>query len=187
MAIGTLGTTSETALAALTFNAAGAATNANTLTPADMAALAESIVDDVNFAATNPTGILTTGATHGTTTLDTLSPIAGGLISTIRVGALVLAAPGQIAPGTFVTGILSSNSVSLSQAAIGSSGGIRIGFINPPRIGPGMSFEGRLQIPGGRGIIIVKPGDVWAVDNTGFPILVSAASIAYPGSVWSKA
>jgi hypothetical protein len=40
------------------------------------------------------------------------------------------------------------------------------------------SYAGILVFPGGRGSIKLYPGDVIAVDNLGFPVVVSAASIA---------
>jgi hypothetical protein len=39
-------------------------------------------------------------------------------------------------------------------------------------------FTGILYLPGGRGIIQAKPGDYIGVDNKGWPIIVSAYSIA---------
>ena len=46
------------------------------------------------------------------------------------------------------------------------------------------NFNGQLVIPK-RGILKVLPGDVIAVDNTGWPILVSAAAIGYAGALWT--
>jgi hypothetical protein len=40
------------------------------------------------------------------------------------------------------------------------------------------SFTGVLVLPGGRGSVKLYPGDVIAVDNTGWPIVVSAHAIA---------
>ena len=39
------------------------------------------------------------------------------------------------------------------------------------------NFMGILTLPGGRGSVKVMPGDVVAVDNTGWPILLSAKTI----------
>lgn len=46
-------------------------------------------------------------------------------------------------------------------------------------------FNGRLYIPN-RGFLNLQPGDVVAYDDTGWPVLVSANSIAH-GSSWTLA
>lgn len=194
MSVGTLGTASTTALAAVTYNPSGAVTagsGTNTLAPADLAAIANSIVGDGRFAVSNPTGILATGTTHSNATLDTLVAVAGGPLPSIQVGDLVLgvnAATGAlvIPPGTFVIAKPTATSVTLSQAATNSASGMKIGIIPLSGAGARLSFNGQLEIPG-RGLLKVNPGDVVAVDSTGWPILVSAASIAYAGSQWAKA
>lgn len=175
MALHTFGSTSTTALSALKFEAS------NVLSPADLAAIANSIVGDGRFAATNPTGILATGTTHSNTTLDTLVAVAGGPLASIGIGFLVLGV--GIPPGTFVAGKPTSTSVTLSQAATAGSAGTKIAIIPPDGVSGRLSFNGQLEIPG-RGLLKVLPGDVVAIDNTGWPILVSAAAIAYGGSLW---
>jgi|HubBroStandDraft_1064217.scaffolds.fasta_scaffold97413_2 hypothetical protein len=53
-------------------------------------------------------------------------------------------------------------------------------------IEPGaFSNSGRLFLPGGRGVVIMKPGDYIGVDSYGWPIIVSSQSIAYASSSWS--
>jgi hypothetical protein len=53
-------------------------------------------------------------------------------------------------------------------------------------IEPGaFSPSGRLFLPGGRGIIQLKPGDYIGVDHNGWPIVVSSQSIADGSSSWS--
>jgi hypothetical protein len=44
--------------------------------------------------------------------------------------------------------------------------------------------EGQLVIPG-RGVLTLQPGDVVAVDQNGWPVLVSAYSIATSGWVFT--
>ena len=182
MAVGTLGTNANTSLSAITFNVNGATTSttSHTLSAADLAAIAASITGDGHFAATNPTGILATGSTHTNTTLDTLSATAGGPLATIQIGDLVLGV--GIPPGTFVVAKPSGTSVTLSQAATASAS-IRVGIIPVTGQSNRLSFNQLLSIPG-RGVIKVLPGDIVAIDNTGWPIVVSAASIAYAGSLW---
>lgn len=54
------------------------------------------------------------------------------------------------------------------------------------RIEPGaFSPSGRVFLPGGRGIIIMKPGDYIGVDHMGWPIVVSKESIADASSSWA--
>ena len=49
----------------------------------------------------------------------------------------------------------------------------------------GFSPSGRLFLPGGRGIITLKPGDYIGVDHNGWPIVVSKESIADGSSSWA--
>jgi hypothetical protein len=53
-------------------------------------------------------------------------------------------------------------------------------------IEPGaFSPSGQLFLPGGRGIIKLKPGDYIAYDHFGWPIVVSSESIADASSSWA--
>lgn len=45
--------------------------------------------------------------------------------------------------------------------------------------------SGQLFLPNGRGVINMQPGDVIGVDHNGWPIVVSAESIADGSSSWS--
>lgn len=49
----------------------------------------------------------------------------------------------------------------------------------------GFDKSGTLYLPGGRGIIRMKPGDYIGVDHNGWPIVVSAESIADGSSSWA--
>lgn len=181
MSLRTLGTTSTTALQALSAWSA-------VLSAADVAAISEAIVSDQNFASilggygAGPTAVLATGATHSNTTLDTLVSISGAPISQINVGDLVLGV--GIPAGTFVAAI-SGTTVTLSQAAT-TTVAIRVVFVRQYRVGGGSldSASARLVIPD-RGVLKVLPGDVAALDNLGWPILISGASIGYAGSQWN--
>lgn len=171
MALHTFGTTSATALAAVAF------ASADLLAPADLAAIAASIADDQDMP------VFGTGTTHANTTLDTLVASVGSpSLAAIQIGALVLGV--GIVPGTFVSRKPTATSVTLSQAATGNAGGVRIAFVTPGAFGKGaFSFNGQLYVPN-RGALKILPGDVVAIDNTGWPILVSAGSVAYAGSLW---
>lgn len=185
MALKTFGTSATTLLRAFQYQpvqGVGATAAATLLPAADLAAIGESIVGDGRFAATNPSGILCTGTTHATTTLDTLVSTAGGPLAAIQVGMLVLGI--GISPGTFVTAIPTSTSVTLSQAATGNSAGIRIGFIPLPMESYKVSANGQLFVPG-RGVLQLQYGDWVVIDNTGWPILLSAATVAYAGTAWT--
>lgn len=52
-------------------------------------------------------------------------------------------------------------------------------------ISPGAySKSGRLHFPGRQGFVLLRPGDVVAYDHFGWPIFVSAESIAEASSSW---
>lgn len=50
--------------------------------------------------------------------------------------------------------------------------------------GDAFSLQGLLWIPN-RGCLQVLPGDYVGIDNNGWPILVSAQSIAYGSTLWT--
>jgi hypothetical protein len=191
MSVGTLGTNATTSLNAITFAPAqgvGQASAASILSAADLAAIANSIIGDGNVGAVTQLGypaargILATGSTNSNTTLNSLVATGGGGLASIQIGNLVLGV--GIPPGTFVTAKPSASSVTLSQAATASAS-IRVVFATVG-MGGKLSFNGQLEIPG-RGILRVLPGDIIAIDNTGWPILVSGNAISYAGSLWTKA
>lgn len=196
MALHIAGTNSTTSLSGITFAPAqgvGVTAAASILSPADLAAISESITGDGRFAAVNSlgvpgaTGILATGSTHSNTTLDTLVSTGGGPLAAINVGQLVLGWNSSaivIPPGTFVTAKPTGTSVTLSQAAAATVAGLRVAFIPPSALNSRLGFEGFLEIPG-RGTIKVYPGDKILIDNTGWPIVLSAATVAYAGSIWT--
>lgn len=179
MALRTLGTSTTTVLSAQTFTP-------GVLSNADLGAINAAITDDLAFTATNPGGILTTGSTHSNTTLDTLSLIAGPTLAlgTLKPGMLVLGA--GIPAGTFVVRQPTATSVTLSQAATTTAALVRIGFIfiNFGGLGGEISFASQQIVIPRRGILRMLPGDVFAIDNTGWPILLSGSTINYAGSQW---
>jgi hypothetical protein len=190
VAIHTFGTTSSSALKAVKYGPSsppGAAAGTGQLLPADLVAIALSIIGDAQVGAVaplgmpGPRGVVATGSTHSNTTLDTLVAVAGGALASIMVGMLVLGV--GIPAGTFVSVVTSGTAVVLSQAATATATGVKLIFANP-NIGSAFSFNGHLYVPG-RGTLNVLPGDVVAVDNTGWPILVSANSVGYTGGLWT--
>lgn len=178
MALQTLGTTTTTILRALPAWSAS-------LSQADVAAIGQTISGDRQFATIlsgfgpGATAVLATGSTHSNTTLDTLVGISGAPLTQIAVGDLVIGA--GIPPATYVQALVSATSVTLSAAATASAS-IRVVFRH--RAGqPLVSLaDGMLHVPGGRGTLKLLPGDIVAIDNLGWPILVSGASIGYAGS-----
>lgn len=183
MALHTLGTNATTSLNCLPAWAA-------TLAAADVAAIAQSIVNDFELAAVlgqsaGQTCITATGTTHSTTTLDTLVARAGSPpLTQINVGDLVLGV--GITPGTYVAAKPSGTSVTLSQAATASASGVAILFSRlsgPPPMGVELGSQ-QLVVPN-RGILKILPGDYVAIDNTGWPILVSGNAVGTTGSLWT--
>jgi hypothetical protein len=178
MALRLLGTNAATSLRCLTSWSA-------VLTRADIAAISHGICPSSNFAsvlgsnAIGPKGILCTGATHTNTTLDTLVRTGGGPLANIQLGDIVFGA--DIVPGTCVVAKPTATSVTLSVAATGSNAE-RVAFMRFEH--PWIMGDATIEIPG-RGTLKIRPGDVIAVDNTGWPILVSAAAISYAGSQWT--
>lgn len=53
-----------------------------------------------------------------------------------------------------------------------------------PILAGGFANNGRLEYPGRRGFILLRPGDYIGYDNFGWPVVVSNESIA-SGSSWS--
>lgn len=180
MALRVLGTVTQGGLWALP--AWSAAVSA-----ADIAAISARVVPDNVYASivagygAGVTAVLATGATHTNTTLDTLSSTGGAPLSQIQVGDIVCKS--DLYPGTYVARVISGTSVQLSQASLQSTSG-RVAFVRPQP--GGLSHAGRLIIPG-RGVLKILPGDVVGLDDIGWPILVSAASIAYAGTNWVNA
>lgn len=186
MAVKTLGTTSTTALNAIQFQpvqGVGVSSASSLLPAADLAAINSSIMGPGRFDTSKPTGILATGSTHTNTALDTLVLIAGGPLASIRVGYVVLGV--GIPPGTFVTAIgAGSTSVTLSQAATASAS-IRVAIVPPSGESGRLAIgSGQLVIPG-RGTLNLKYGDWVAIDNTGWPILLTNETLAYAGTLWA--
>lgn len=176
MALGTLGTNANTSLVALTITPGVTAA-------ADLASIQMGISSDALVGANAPAqayggGVLTTATTNSDTSLASI-----GSMTRIQPGMFVMGA--GIVPGTTVVSVnVGGSSAVLSQATTASAAGVRLIFV--PHSNPGaVNFEGQLFIPR-RGVLQLLPGDVVALDNTGWPILVSAASIAYAGSVWHK-
>lgn len=81
--------------------------------------------------------------------------------------------------------VYSMSDVTLLPADLATIAQSILDDINPahPIVPGSFTYAGRLWIPG-RGSLIMNPGDVVAVDATGWPILISAAAIASGSTSW---
>jgi hypothetical protein len=180
MAIRTLGTTSTTVLRCTTNWSA-------VMLPADVAAIGDSIISDQAISTLSggagATAVIGTASTHSNTTLDTLVRVSGAALAQVAVGDLVLGV--GIPLGTFVTAKASSVSLTLSAAATTTAAGVNVIFARPGGESPEIDQAAQILTIPGRGQLKVLPGDVIAVDASGWPILVSGAAIAVAGSNWT--
>jgi len=129
-----------------------------------------------------PTGVVATGTTAGSTTITAVTFVAGAPLASITQGDTVIGAgiPSQAYVVSYSAGTLVIN-----PAATTSLTGqylLIIPVVDDPSCF--LKRDGRLFIPS-RGVLKIRPGDVIARDNTGWPILVSGASVNYPGSQWT--
>lgn len=180
MAIRTLGTTSTTVLRC--------STNWSAVIPAaDVAAIGDAIISDQNISTLSggagATAVIGTASTHANTTLDTLVRVSGAALAQVAVGDLVLGV--GIPLGTFVTAKASQVSVTLSAAATTTASNVNVIFARPGADSPELDQGSQILSIPGRGTLKVLPGDIVAVDASGWPILVSGAAVAYAGSNWT--
>jgi len=190
MALHTLGTTSTTALqTALTFSQA--------LLDSDIGNLDAQITSDIYAAqpatvpdapnppgnvGSQPPGIIATGTTSTSSpNITAMTFVAGAPLAAITPGLEVL---GQGIPaGSYVVSFSGTTLTIGPSNPSANASGVFI-LIVPQADNDGFSRNGLLLIPN-RGILKMRRGDVVAVDNTGWPILVSGGSINYQGTVWT--
>jgi hypothetical protein len=165
----------------------------STVLPADIAAINLGCCDDNDFGAllqglaSGAQAVIATGTTNGTATITAVTKRAGAAfplpVTQIRAGDLVVGV--GVVPGTFVQSI-SGSTVTLSRATTGSGTGVGLAFMRPgaEQQLAGPNQLGQLYIPS-RGVLKILPGDVVAVDNTGWPVLISSASINYAATQWT--
>jgi hypothetical protein len=182
MALRTLGTKAATTLACLT-------SWSQIISAADLAAIGNAISSDFGFAAVlggfsaGTQYVLATATTAGSTSLTVVTARAGSPpVTQIHVGDLVLGSAADIVPGTYVVAF-SGTTATLSQAAVSTGATKGVAFL---REAPGVGIDkgGLLTVPN-RGVLKVLPGDIVAIDSSGFPILVSGNSVGYAGSDWT--
>jgi hypothetical protein len=173
MALRTLGTKGTLQLASLSGWS-------QALLPSDVGAMGAAIVRDDIIP------VLATATTAGTTALTIVTARVGSApVSQIKVGDKVSGSAADITPGTHVAVVAGGGAtLTLSQPTASTGANKAVSFLRQNGHSA-IGFEGLLLIPGGRGVIKVLPGDIVAVDSTGWPILISAASIAYAGSDWT--
>jgi len=190
-------------LGTITANALTALTNWNTsgISVTDVAAMAQTMVGDKQIGASirggqsfGATASVCTGTTQNASAIllsvTQISTTLGVPVSQIQVGDLVI---GRGVPlGTFVAVAPGSTSnLTMSNNATTSSASTGLVFVRLANtlaedlIPIGNFSQGILHMPGGRGFLKVLAGDIVAIDNTGWPILLSGATVAYSASVWS--
>jgi len=186
MALHTFGTNANNLLIALKYFP-GAAT-----LDTDIGNLENSLASDVWTAqkgtpgapqvpdSPGPTGTIATGTTAGTVTVTAVTFVAGAPLATITPGDVVL---GAGIPSTTYVVTFSGTTMVMSAAATTSLTGQYL-LVLPQDNTAWFKRDGRLFVPN-RGVLKIRPGDVIARDNTGWPILVSGASANYPGSQWT--
>lgn len=191
MTLHTLGTNASTSLPCLSGWQVSPPISGQSPSPADVAAM-DIQIGDGSFgkisggASFGVTAVLTTGTTHGTTSITSNAAAVGSPpVTQIQVGDVVLGL--NVAPGTFVSAIAASGAtITLSQAIVSNTTGVNIAFVRMEagRPNAGLAASSMLHIPK-RGFLKVLPGDVVAMDNTGWRILVSGNAISYAGSQWT--
>jgi hypothetical protein len=110
-------------------------------------------------------------------TTQTLGTTTTTILTAIRIGngdwcdPNILASPSIITPADFAT-----IKLGIKDDKINAAG-------SHPVWRDALTRDGQLFIPN-RGVLKIRPGDVVAIDNNGWPILVSGDSIAYASSRW---
>ncbi len=176
MATQTLVTGSGLTLTALAFGGGNPLTSSDSgYSEADIATIAQLILGDGNAAV----GVVPTGTTvTASAAIGTISSMTG-----VRAGMWIFGA--GIPAGTTIASVnVGGSSLVMSKAITGSGAGGTKLLIVPRQPTNGFSKLGSLYVPG-RGILKVNPGDVVAVDASGWPILVSAEAIAFANSSWT--
>lgn len=182
MPLHTLGTDATTTLQCLPAWAAN-------LAAADVAAIAQAITDDSAIAAilggygAGPSAMIGTGTTSASTSITSVARVSGAALASIQVGDLVLG--DGVTAGTFVKVVAAGGAtITLTQATTSNGAGVNLVFVRSPAR-PGIIMDGAQLVIPNRGILKILPGDIPAIDNIGWPILVSGASVNYAGSDWN--
>jgi hypothetical protein len=81
----------------------------------------------------------------------------------------------------FATSLLAADVATIQQGIKNDK--IAAAGSHPIYSGDAFSLNGLLYVPN-RGVLQVLPGDYVAIDNNGWPILISADSIAYGSTLW---
>ncbi len=164
------------------------------LSAADVATMDQLIADDqaiVNMnlgpgGTTIQAGIIFT-ADITTTSLSGLTNVT---ISTPATATIASIRPGQWIYGPNIpTGqqVLSASGTTIHMTGTDTPTAVATAntyFVTGRRLAGSFSTNGELFIPN-RGVLKIFPGDYVAVDNSGWPILLSAESIAFPKSSWT--
>lgn len=158
---------------------------------ADVAAISALIADDQKIVSSTALGASGTSLFGGvvlngitTTTLSTITNVSIAQPSTATIAALTAGTPifgFGIAPNTFVLSA-TGTTITMNQAP---TSGQNTGYFTAVRNFMGTPFDGRFLVIPNRGVLKVLPGDVAAVDQSGWPILLSKNAINFLGTPWS--
>ena len=139
-------------------------------------------------------GIVMNGLTNSSANINgitsvTVTGLTGTTIASLKPGMPIIGP--NIAGGTTIQSIATgavTSVITLSQNLLASASNTTKGtFLSVPYVQPDfLTKNGMFNFPGGRGQIKLLPGDRVGVDASGWPIIVSGASLAYTGTSWSR-
>lgn len=163
------------------------------LAAADVATIDQSIADDQAIVSMNlgPSASTIQAAIIFTADITTtqMSGLTNVSISTPATATIASIRPGQWIYGPSIpTGqqVLSASGTTIHMTGTDTPTAVATGntyFVTGRRLAGSFSTNGELFIPN-RGVLKLFPGDYVAVDNSGWPILLSAESVAYANSSW---
>ena len=177
-------------------------TMASTTSDADYATINALIFDDqyVQSPNLNPggvtvgAGIVINGLTNSSANINgitsaTVTGLTGTTIASLRPG-MPIQGP-NVTPGSTVVSVVTgavTSVITLSQNLLASTANTtKNTYLAVPNVDENwLQKNGVLMFPGGRGQITLKPGDRVGVDSSGWPIVISAASLAFTGTNWSR-
>lgn len=165
------------------------------LAAADVATMDQKIADDQELSSMSLVGPTGTALQNAIVfTADTVTTALSGLTS-VQVSSPTGATISNIRPGNWIYGpnipagaqVLSVGTTSIHLTSPSDTPTANAAqstyFVVGRRLPGSFSQNGELFVPN-RGVLKMFPGDTIAVDASGFPFLLSKASITYAGSSW---
>lgn len=158
----------------------------------EIASIRNSCIDDSDLAAllggisVGAQAVIATGTTaNGNPQATSVAIVAATPVpvTQIKAGDIVLGV--NIPPDTYVVSTAAAGAtVNFSKNATGTNTGLI--FARPAqKMNTASGPNGNLLHIPNRGYLSILPGDIIARDNSGWPILVSGAAVAYAGSQWT--